>query len=150
MSTLVHKSAVAAAMSALLVGGAWAHAAATLPPVQRSGQVEYVSGGIGDAESTAIQSAAKKWPLALEFAVKDKKGADFAADVDVIVRDANGHTALQTESTGPFLLARLAPGRYAVDATFAGKTLHENVTVARGTSAKAVFVWPAGTDESRS
>ncbi|MEO7008562.1 MAG: hypothetical protein ABI156_05380 [Caldimonas sp.] len=150
MSTLVQKSAVAAAMGALLIGGAWAQAVSTLPPVQRSGQVEYLSGGIGDAESTAIQSAARKWPLTLEFAVKDKQRADFAADVSVIVRDTHGHTALQTESAGPFLLARLAPGRYAVDATFAGKTLHENVTVAHGTPAKAVFVWPAGTDEKRS
>ena len=150
MSTLVQKSAVAAAMSALLVGGAWAHAEVTLPPVQHSGQVEYLSGGIGDAESTAMQRAAHQWPRTLEFAVKDKQHADFAANVDVIVRDAHGHTALQTESAGPFLLARLAPGRYAVDATFAGKTLHENVTVARGTPAKATFVWPAGTDEKRS
>mgnify|MGYP001548248900 CR=1 FL=1 len=150
MSTLVQKSAVAAAMCALLVGGAWAHAEATLPPVQSSGQVEYLSGGIGEAQSTAMQNAEHQWPLTLEFAVKDKKHSDFAANVNVIVRDAKGKTALQTESTGPFLLARLAPGRYAVDATFAGKTLHESVTVAHGAPAKAVFVWPAGTDETRS
>jgi hypothetical protein len=137
-------------MCALLAGGAWADAAATLPPVQRSGQVEYLSGGIGEAQSKTMEIAAPHWPLTLEFAVKDKPRADFAANVDVIVRDVHGHTALRTESVGPFLLARLAPGRYAVDATFAGKTLHENVTVARNTPTTAVFVWPAGTDKTHS
>lgn len=130
-----------------LVAGA-AQAAPALPPLQHGGGVEYLSGGIGQSEAQAIESAARHWPLTLEFAVKDKQRADFAADVKVLVRDAKGHTALEAVAGGPFLLAKLAPGRYSVEARFAGKTLHEKVLVNAGHPAKAVFLWPAGTGES--
>lgn len=150
MKTLIHKVATAATLGALMAGGAFAQAAATLPPLHRNGQVEYLSGGIGKDEATAIESASRQWPLALEFAVKDKKHADFVANVDLVVRDAKGHTALQATSDGPFLLARLAPGHYTVDATLADKTLHKQVSINHARPAKVVFVWPAGTGESHS
>ena len=47
----------------LLLGGvARAQADSALPAVQKSGAVEYLSGGIGLDESTAIQSASRHWP----------------------------------------------------------------------------------------
>jgi hypothetical protein len=139
---------LAGALAALLVGAA--QAAAPLPPVQQSRGIEYLTGGIGRDESKAIAAAAKQWPLTLEFAVKDHRRADFVADVNVRVRDANGRTALEAMAGGPFLLARLAPGHYRVDASFAGKTLHEQVVVKARHPAKAVFVWPQGTGGPRS
>lgn len=148
MKSLIHKAAAAATAGALMTCVPYALAA--LPPIHRSGQIEYLSGGIGKDESAAIESASRRWPLTLEFAVKDKQRADFAADVSVVVRDENGHSALEALAGGPFLLARLAPGRYAVDATLAGKTLHERVVVQTGHPAKSVFLWPAGTDRSGS
>lgn len=143
--TLLHRLAVAATLGTLAAVGA--HAATSLPPVKTSGAVTYLTGGIGQTEATAIERAGKDWPLTLEFAVKDKKRADYVADVKVIVRDAKGHEALRATATGPFLLARLAPGRYAVEATFDGKTLHDRIQIRHGRAAKHVFVWPAGTGE---
>lgn len=147
MNTLTRNTAVAATLGALLMGGALAQGTAqtpaTLPPIQQSGAVQYLSGGIGLDESGAIEQASRQWPLTLEFAVKDQQRADFAAGVKVLVRDASGHTALQATSDGPFLLARLQPGRYSVAATLDGKTLHENVLVKKGQPSRAVFVWPA-------
>ena len=150
MTSMIHKAAVAAATGALMLGAAFVHAAVALPTVYKSGQVEYLSGGIGQDEAKAIESASRQWPLTLEFAAKDKQKADFVADVNVSVRDAKGHVALKTIANGPFLLARLQPGRYTVDATFAGKTLHEKVLVKAGQPAKRFFEWPAGTGESHS
>jgi hypothetical protein len=150
MKTLFPKTAVATALVTLLFGSAVAQAAAVLPPVHKSGAVEYLSGGIGQDEAKAVERASSHWPLALEFAVKDKKHADFAANVKVAVRDAKGHTELQAMADGPFLLAKLPAGSYSVSATLAGKTLHENVLVKQGQHAKAVFVWPAGTGETNS
>ena len=144
------KAAVAVALGALLAGGAFAQTAAQLPPVQTSGTVQYLSGGIGQDESAAIDKASTQWPLTLEFAVKDQQHADFAADVKVLVRDIKGHTLLQTTANGPFLLARLAPGRYTVEATLAGKTLHQSVAIKAGQPAKTVMVWAAGTDGTSS
>ena len=150
MRTLIRNAAIASAVGALMAGGALAQAENDLPAVHRSGSVEYLSGGIGQSQSKAIENASRHWPLTLEFAVKDKQHADFAANVHVMVRDAHGHTALKTTAGGPFLLAKLAPGDYAVTATLGGKTLHESVLVKEHQPAKAVFVWPTGTDETRS
>lgn len=150
MSTLIRNVAMATAMGALMAGGTLAQAENDLPAIHHSGSVEYLSGGIGQSESTAIHDASRHWPLTLEFAIEDKPHADYAANVHVMVRDAHGHTALKTTAGGPFLLAKLAPGDYAVSATLDGKTLHEKVLVKGHEPAKAVFVWPAGTDETRS
>lgn len=150
MRSIPSRTLLAGALAVLVMGAATAQAASPLPPVHKSGAVEYLVGGIGQDEARAIEGEAAHWPLTLEFAVKDKKRAEFAADVKVLVRDAKGHTALDLTAAGPFLLAKLAPGHYSVEATFAGKTLHEKATVKRGHPAKAVFLWPAGTGESRS
>ena len=149
MRTLIYKAAIAATLGTLVATG-FVQAATPLPPVHKSGDVEYLSGGVGRDESAAIERASKEWPLTLEFAVKEKHRDEFAADVKTVVRDAKGRAVLQTDSDGPFLLAKLEPGQYAIDATLAGRTLHEKVAVKHGQPAKAVFVWPAGTNERRS
>ena len=137
------RATAVAALAVAVLGVHPAHADSSLPAIQHSGTVQYLSGGIGDAESSAIQNAAKQWPLTLEFAIKTPHGAEYAADVDVQIKDAHGRTALDTQAQGPFLLAKLPPGSYNVDATLAGKTLHQHVVLQSGQPAKAVMVWPA-------
>lgn len=149
MSNRYHQATLTLSLGALLMGSALVHAAG-LPPVHRVGQVEYLSGGIGKDESTAIKAASRKWPLTLEFAEKDGRRADFVADVKVVVRNAAGHPALQAQAAGPFMLAKLAPGRYDVEATLAGKTLHEPAVVKHGQPAQVAFVWPAGVGKTNS
>ena len=152
MKTLTHKATSAAVFGALVTlvtGAVLAQAGAPLPPVQTSGPVEYLSGGIGADESAAIRKASGQWPLVLEFAIQDRQRADFAADVKVLIRDARGSEVLQATSEGPFLLARLAPGSYAVEATLAGQTLQRKVDVKAGQSSREVFLWAAGADKNR-
>jgi hypothetical protein len=150
MRSIHSRTWLAGALAAMAMGATAAQAASVLPPVHKSGTVEYLSGGIGQDEARAIEGEARHWPLTLEFAVKDKQRADFAADVKVLVRDAKGHTMLDLTAAGPLLLAKLPAGHYRIDATFAGKTLHEKAIVKPGRPAKAVFLWPAGTGESTS
>jgi hypothetical protein len=134
----------------MLIGGTLVHAATALPDVHRTGPVEYLSGGVGLDESRAIESAGRQWPLTLEFAARDGQHADFLADVKVRVRDATGQDALEATSDGPFLLARLPPGAYIVDATLGGRTLRQNVVIRPHQPAKALFVWPADAAPDRS
>lgn len=150
MRSIESRTWLAGALAVLAMGATAAQAASLLPPIQKSGTVEYLSGGIGQDEARAIEGESRHWPLTLEFAVKDKKRADFAADVKVLVRDAKGHTALDLTAAAPFLLAKLAPGHYSIEASFAGKTLHEGAIVKPGHPVKALFLWPAGTGESTS
>lgn len=140
---LLKASAVAAALGAVLATTAFAQSTA-LPPIQRSGQVQYLTGGVGSDQSSAIERASSHWPLTLEFAVKDNTHADFAAGVKTVVRDASGHPVMRVDSAGPFVLAKLPPGRYSVDASLGTgtRTLHRTIVVRRDQPAKAVFVWP--------
>jgi len=154
MKRIIHKAAAAAAAAAalgtLLGSAAIAAPAAQLPPVQKAGPVEYMTGGIGKDEAAAIEHDSRQWPLTMEFAIKDKARAEFAADVAVEIRDANGKTVLEAKATGPFMLAKLAPGHYTVHARLAGMALQRKVEVSKGHHAKAVFLWLAGTDRPTS
>ncbi|MEJ8848463.1 hypothetical protein [Variovorax rhizosphaerae] len=111
--------------------------------------VAYASGGIGVGEARLMKQAANQWPASFEFAIRDGKGAAFAADVIVNVRDKSGATVMaDVVSHGPFLVARLQPGRYDVQATLAGRTLSQRINVRANSPTHSLFVWPAGTDMS--
>lgn len=148
MKASIRQAAAVAALGAAVFGMASAQAA-SVPPMQKVDGIETMSGGIGVGEAAAMQSEARHWPLTLEFAIKDKARSDYAADVNVLVRDTHGHTVLQTTAQGPFLLARLNPGQYTVQASLDGKTLQQKVMVGHQ-PARHLFLWPAGTDESAS
>ncbi len=148
MKASIRRITAVAEVGAALFGMASAQAAAD-PPIHKIDGIETMSGGIGDGEAAAIQSEARHWPLTLEFAVRDHARSDYAANVNVVVRDAKGQTVLKTTSQGPFLLARLNPGQYVVQASLDGKTLQQKVMVGHQ-PARHLFLWPAGTDESAS
>ncbi|MDO8069459.1 carboxypeptidase regulatory-like domain-containing protein [Janthinobacterium sp. SUN206] len=142
--------AVAVLAAGLLLGSAaQAQTDNALPPVQKSGAVEYLSGGIGLDESTAIKSASRHWPLSLVFSVQAAGKAEFASDVKLQISDAKGMSVLETTASGPFLLAKLPPGSYRLRATLAGKTLERKVQVKAGSSARVELVWPAETNQGR-
>ncbi|MGJ7484868.1 hypothetical protein ACSFA2_06390 [Variovorax sp. LT2P21] len=142
-------------LTAVLCSGALfaalsAHAVAN-PPIHMTHGVEYMSGGIGSDEAQFMETVSPRWPATLEFAVKDHTRADFAADVRVTVRTQDGHAVLDNVlAAGPFLVARLAPGRYQVEATLSAQTLKQDLTVLPGAPAKAVLLWPANTDMAAS
>jgi hypothetical protein len=132
---------LAAALAAMLALGAGT-AAAALPPMKQQGEIQYLSGGVGTDESESIKQAASQFPLALEFVQKATPHGEYLANVAVSVIDHRGRSVLEATSDGPFLLARLPSGEYAVKASYAGRTLEKVVHVADSTSARAVFVWP--------
>ena len=117
-----------------------------MPAPQRNGDIQYVTGGIGEDESREMQAAAPHWPLALEFAVKTADRAQWLADVDVRITDRHGREVIHTLADGPLLLAQLAPGDYVVRADADGRTIERHVRIAPGGHAKAILVWPVGTD----
>lgn len=145
MKRLYTRSLVAAAFGALIAASGLAHAAAELPPVHKSGTVEYISGGVGSEQAHAIEKAGTQWPLTVVFAEKAAQRGEFVTNVKTVIRDAKGQPVLSVEQAGPILLARLEPGAYAIDATLGGKTLQEKVQIKAGTPAKVELLWPKGT-----
>ncbi len=106
-----------------------------------SGVATYVSGGIGQDESTAIQQAAKDYSLTLEFVIKAAPKDEFTSDVQVKVSDAKHNSVLDTVSRGPFLLAQLPAGRYHIDAIKNGQTKAHDVTIKPGSHQHIMFEW---------
>jgi len=108
---------------------AHAQAAATMPPMKSQGAVQYVCGGIGSDESTAMRTAMKDYPLSLLFARAD--GA-YLAEVAVTIKDGGGGTALAMRASGPVCLITLPAGRYTVEAATEGMSKSQTVTVGSG------------------
>lgn len=115
---------------------------AQLPSAQYYGNTEYITGGFGLDESTAIKEAMPKYSLVFTFASSDKGRAAYVSRVQVVVRDQNDATVLNVESQGPFVLAQVPAGSYNVFATYKNKTQSRSVTVSNNASARLVFDWP--------
>ncbi|OMG73354.1 carboxypeptidase-like regulatory domain-containing protein [Burkholderia ubonensis] len=111
-----------------------------LPAARQQGDVTFVSGGVGQDESTAFQRNEAAWPLALRFT---GAGGEFLADVHVRITDAKGAEVLKTDARGPYMLVKLPPGRYAVQASYQGKDETHGVTVTAKGGAKQAFTWSA-------
>jgi len=71
----------------------------------------------------------KDHPLALLFA---RSSGAYLADVDVMVKDAKGGTALAMRASGPVCLVDLPAGRYTVEAASEGVTKTQVVTLGGG------------------
>jgi hypothetical protein len=146
-TTCLWRPGAALALGSVSLLGALAAHAVYNPPIHMANGIEYMSGGIGSDEEALMQSIAPRWPATFEFAIKDGKRADFAADVAVTVRDSAGRAVLaRVTAQGPFMVARLDPGRYEVEATLAGQTLKQAVEIHVGSPTRTLFLWPAGTD----
>src|ERR1700754_1457909 len=109
-----------------------------LPQVQQQGDVSYTSGGVGLDESHALRAAEHSWPLSLRFT---GPGSDYLADVRVKISDAHSGDVLDTTSRGPYMLVKLRPGRYTVQASYKDDAQTKTVTVPAKGTAKAAFYW---------
>ncbi|KQN40218.1 hypothetical protein ASE98_14955 [Pseudomonas sp. Leaf48] len=108
--------------------------------VQRQEQngIAYLSGGVGEDESKAIQQATG-YNLHMTFAV----GADnkYIPDVDIVIQKAQGQTVLTLSDAGPLVYVQLPAGKYSVVATRNGEERRETVDVGSGAASNLVFHW---------
>ncbi|PTR16177.1 hypothetical protein C8R31_102191 [Nitrosospira sp. Nsp2] len=117
-------------------------ASPSLPPVQSQGQTEFMTGGIGLDESEAIKKEGSSWPLMLEFAQADTPRPEYISDAKVTIKDKSGNVMLEANAEGPYMLIRLAPGRYSLYATHESVTLHRELKLVKGQNRKITLLWP--------
>ena len=121
--------------------------AASLEPIDSSGvQVQrqeqngitYLSGGIGEDESKAIQQTTG-YNLHMTFSV----GVDnkYIPDVDVVIQKAQGQTVLMLSQAGPLVYVQLPPGKYTVVATRNGEERRDTAEIRSGAARNLVFHW---------
>lgn len=129
-------------MGALLCLTSVAQADDNLPPLQTQSDIEWMSGGIGQDEVQAMKREAPRWPLALSFALADKDKAIYTADVEVSIKNAAHYEIFKARSNGPFMLVRLKPGRYTLDASLNGHAQQRRISITAQSSAPITLVWP--------
>lgn len=131
----------------VFLGAAGAAQALTNPPIQMAQGIEYMCGGQGRDEAAFMQTVAPRWAATLEFAVNRAKPGEFPSDVKVLVRERySGRQVMEASTGAPYMLARLNPGAYEIEATLGGVTIQRSVTVFNGLSSRASFVWPSNVD----
>jgi hypothetical protein len=128
--------------------GAWTSAQAlTNPPIRTAQGIEYMCGGRSSAEADFMRMVSPRWAATLEFSVNRAKPGEVWDDVTVVVRERyTGRPVMQAVAGAPFMLARLDPGAYEIEATMAGVTLRQPLTVFHGVASRAAFVWPSNVD----
>lgn len=114
----------------------------SLPTIKTHGQTEFISGGVGKDESEAMLRAGKEWPLALELAQNAQPRAEYISDVQVKITDTKGNVVLDADSAGPYLLVKLPPGNYVLDAVYNSVTLHRKLNLEAGSGKKISLIWP--------
>ena len=121
-------------------------ARAELPQPQTQGAVSWVSGGIGEGAAAQFKAAQAQYALSIEMSRVAKPKNEYVADADVKVVDAHGAAVLHTKADGPFMLVKLPPGSYRVEATLEGKTAKSGLLkVGSKGSVHASLVFPEGT-----
>lgn len=115
----------------------------SLPPVQIQGQTEYFTGGVGLDESEAILREGKSWPLMLELAQAGTPRGRYIADVQVNIKDSAGNTVLDIIAEGPYVLAKLPPGKYSLEAVYKTIKLKRSLNLQKGRNERMTLLWPA-------
>lgn len=113
--------------------------AAGLPQAKTEHGITYVSGGIGQGESTAMKAAEKNYPLSLTLSAG--RHDEYLASVPLTIKNAKGETLLDAKA-GPIVLVKLPAGKYRIAATRRGKTLERTVTVAAKGERQVNLHWP--------
>jgi hypothetical protein len=107
------------------------------------GDITYLSGGIGRAESVAMRQNAKNYALKIVFVEKAGALEEYLSEVQLQIQDANKNSLLEIVTEGPYFLANLPHGKYFVSAEYQGEVKTQWVTISKNKHAKLVFWWRA-------
>ncbi|WP_244109892.1 carboxypeptidase regulatory-like domain-containing protein [Burkholderia arboris] len=111
--------------------------AGTSPEPTAQNGIAYITGGIGEDEVTAFRDVAPRYNLRITFA---SKTGHYLSDVDVTLSSGK-KTILDAHTTGPFLFARVPPGRYTVTAHDRGVQEVRHVVVPARGGVEVHFYW---------
>jgi len=111
-----------------------------LPEAQSQNGVSYLSGGVGEDQAKAIESAARDYSLMLTFATQ--KTGEYLADVKVNIADRKGQAVLDTVADGPMLLVKLQPGEYRISAVSNDRPVNKTIRIGKGHTTRVTLHWP--------
>jgi len=93
---------------------------AQIPETQRSLGISYISGGVGESESTAILAEAKQWPLLLELSQLENGRGVWIFGSQIKIVNSKSAVIFDAKAQGPYMLINLEPGDYVIQASYQG------------------------------
>ena len=121
----------------LLGSSVWAQ----IPQTQYSQGVSYITGGVGEEESTAILAEAKQWPLLLEFSQLENGRGVWIFGSQIKILNAKNTVVFDAKADGPYMLINLTAGDYAIQASYQGVEQKRSISVKAGQSQKISIFW---------
>jgi hypothetical protein len=123
-------------MAAMLLAALSFHASAQ----NAAGEASVRTGGVGIEEREALDAQRDRYNLRLAFA---EKNGSYIADVAVRLSTADGREVYSGTTDGPWLFAHVQPGKYRLEAEYAGDKQARSLTVgARQAAPLIVLHWP--------
>lgn len=135
MKTLIRSLAL---VLCLLAGSSvWAQ----IPQTQYSQGISYITGGVGEEESTAILTEAKQWPVLLELSQLENGRGVWIFGSQIKILNAQNAVVFDAKAEGPYMLINLTAGDYAIQASYQGVEQKRTISVKAGQSQKFSIFW---------
>lgn len=115
-----------------------------LPEVMKSGDIAYMSGGVGLDERNAMQTVVKDYNLVVSNANKKNK---FTAGITIVIKGKGGKEIFMAQDTGPLLYVKLPVGAYTVEAMNGDQQMKRRITVTAHKSTHVHLVWTSSHDQ---
>ena len=103
----------------------------------QSGEIKYITGGIGDEERNTLKEAKDKYNLSVVSAART---GEYVGDTRLIISDQQGRELLDTEA-GPLFYAQLPPGKYVVEAESRGQARKRQIIIGENKPSHIHFSW---------
>ena len=114
---------------------------AQVPEAQRSQGVSYITGGVGEEESTAILAEAKQWPLLLELSQLENGRGVWIFGSQIKIANAKGAMIFDAKADGPYMLINLDAGDYVIQASYQGVEQKRAISIKAGQPQKISIFW---------
>jgi hypothetical protein len=134
MKTLLKSIALTACLLTTIV---WAQ----IPDTQRSLGISYISGGVGEGESTAILAEAKQWPLLLELSQLENGRGVWIFGSQIKITNSKGAVIFDAKADGPYMLVNLDAGDYVIQASYQGIEQKRAISIKAAQPQKISIFW---------
>ena len=114
---------------------------AQVPEAQRSQGVSYITGGVGEEESTAILAEAKQWPLLLELSQLENGRGIWIFGSQIKIANTKGAMIFDAKADGPYMLINLDAGDYVIQASYQGVEQKRAISIKAGQPQKISIFW---------
>lgn len=114
---------------------------AQIPETKYSEGVSYITGGVGEGETTAILAEAKQWPLLLEMSQIENGRGVWIFGANIKINSSKKQAIFAAQADGPFMLINLVPGDYEMEATYQGTVQKRSLSIKADTPQKISLFW---------